>query len=438
MRISFSRFSALASLLVLALLLAAAPGARAQTEVTEQDKTEYYSLYVTDYRSENYKSALRGLRWMLENAPTYPKGDARNYRRAYESYLGLAKQASGTQQRAYVDSALAIAKRAVPEVREAGGEADEYTWTLRRGRALYENQDVVENGRTRAIELFRKGYEMKPSEIDPWYLDQIVRGYYSQDAQEKALSFLDKLKANRSDEQKVQNLLDKWYPQFFDTPSERITFLKGQLEEEPENAQVMQELLTLYQQQGMEDEAARLQTRILESNPTPDLYRAVANTRLDDGEPRKAFDLFQQMLEMEETEATARDYYNMGVAQQQMGQLAKARTYFRRAIDTDSSFGSAYMAIGNLYASAVSSCTGGELSLQDRAVYWLATDYYQKAKSVDSSVASVANQNIADYREYFPSKEKIFFEGWEPGQSYSIDYGCYSWIGESTTVKNPA
>jgi len=164
----------------------------------------------------------------------------------------------------------------------------------------------------------------------------------------------------------------------------------------------------------------------------------VASTRLDDGEPRKAFDLLQKMIEMDEASATAQDYYNMGVAQQQMGSLAKARTYFREAIDTDSSFGSAYMAIGDLYASAVSQCTGGELSLQDRAVYWLATDYYQRAKANDSSVASAANQNIGRYREYFPSKEKIFFKGWEPGQSYSIDYGCYSWIGESTTVKNPS
>ena len=436
MRFSFSHLSALASLLVAVVLLASPLDARAQTP-SDQEKTEYYSLYVTDFRSDNYQSALRSLRWILKNAPIYPKGDDRNYRRAFESYMGLAEQASGDQKRTYVDSALAIAARAVPEVKEAGGEVEEYDWILRRGRALFQNSDVVENGKARAGELFRQAYEMKPNEIDPWYLDQIVRGYYSQDAKDEALSFLDELKANRSGEEEVQKLLDKWYPQFFDSPTERIAFLEEQLQEDSENAEIMQQLLTLYQQQGMEDKAARLQTRILESNPTPELYRAVANTRLDDGEPRKAFELYQQMLEMEEAEATAQDYYNMGVAQQQMGSLAKARTYFRRAIDTDPNFGSAYMAIGNLYASAVSQCTGGgELSLQDRAVYWLATDYYQKAKSVDSSVSSAANQNIARYREYYPSSEKIFFEGMEPGQSYSIDYGCYSWIGETTTVKS--
>ncbi|PSR02321.1 MAG: hypothetical protein BRD47_03680 [Bacteroidetes bacterium QS_8_68_28] len=436
MRFPSSRLSAFALLLVAALLVGTAPSAQAQSE---QEKTEYYSLFITDYRSDNYKSALRSARWLLKNAPTYPKDDARNYRRVYDSYLGLAESASDQQtKRAYIDSALTIAKRAVPEVKEAGGEVDEFTWVQRRGRAIYENQDLMDNGRRRATKLFRKAYDMKPAEMEPWYLDQIVRGYYSEDAKEKALAFLDELEANRGGEEEVQKLLDKWRPQFFDTPSERVAFLESQLEENPEDSEIMNQLLTLYQQQGMSDKASRLQSRILESNPSPELYRTVASTRLDDDEPQKAFDLYQQMLEMENSEPTAQDYYNMGVAQQQVGQFAKARTYYRRATDVDSGFGSAYMAIGNLYAQAVSNCSGSELTLQDRAVYWLATDYYQKAKANDPSVASTANQNIAEYRGYFPEKSKIFMKGWEAGRSYTIDYGCYSWIGETTTVKNPS
>ncbi|PSQ99535.1 MAG: hypothetical protein BRD48_04020 [Bacteroidetes bacterium QS_9_68_14] len=418
------------------MLLGTAPDAQAQDS---EEKREYYSLFVTDYRSENYKSALSSARWLMENAPTYPEGDARNYRRVYKAYLGLAESAADKQaKRAYIDSALTVAKRAVPEVREADGEVDEYTWVQRRGHVLHDNQDLVDNGGRRATRLFRKAYDMKPTEIDSWYLDQIVRGYYSEDAKEKALSFLDELEANRGGEKEVQNLLDKWYPQFFDSPSERITFLEDQLESNPEDAEVMNQLLTLYQQQGLSDKAARLQSRILESNPSPALYRTVASTRLDDNEPQKAFDLYQKMLDMEASEATAQDYYNMGVAQQQMGQFAKARTYYRRATDVNASFGSAYMAIGNLYARAVSSCSGSELTLQDRAVYWLATDYFRKAKANDPSVASAADQSIAEYRSYFPDKEKVFMKGWDTGRSYTIDYGCYSWIGETTTVKAPS
>lgn len=437
-----SVLSAFAALL-LTLALCASP-ARAQTsDPSQQEKLEYYSLYYEDYKNENYKSALRGLRWMLKNDPTFvpnsAQGDDRHYRRAYNAYSSLAKSASDPETKhAYLDSALAIAKRAVPEVEAAGGDVEKYDWVLKRGRLLFGNADVLSGGKEEAIAAFREAYQMNSSEIDPWYLDKIIRDYYGNDDKEGALAFLDDLKANRSDEEPVQELLDKWYPQFFDTPGERISFLEGQLEENPESGDLMSQLLTLYEQQGLQNKASRLQTRILEVDPTPELYRTVASTRLDDEEPQKALDLYQKLLNLPDAEPTARDYYNMGVANQQLSRLTKARSYFRKAINTDSGFGPAYISIANLYAGAVSNCTGGgSLELQDRAVYWLAVDYFQKAKQADASVASTANQNIARYREYFPSQEDIFFKGWEPGQSYTIDYGCYSWIGETTSVKSP-
>jgi hypothetical protein len=76
------------------------------------------------------------------------------------------------------------------------------------------------------------------------------------------------------------------------------------------------------------------------------------------------------------------------------------------------------------------------MSRRDKAVYWLAVDMYRRAKQVDSSVTSTANSKINTYRKYFPTNEDIFFiDEWEKGSSVRIDYGCYSWIGESTTVR---
>ncbi|NBC85192.1 MAG: hypothetical protein GVY25_03275, partial [Bacteroidetes bacterium] len=60
------------------------------------------------------------------------------------------------------------------------------------------------------------------------------------------------------------------------------------------------------------------------------------------------------------------------------------------------------------------------------------------AKQVDSNLASTANNNIQTYRRYMPTQEDIFYvDEWEVGQSIRIDYGCYSWINESTTVRQP-
>jgi tetratricopeptide (TPR) repeat protein len=125
----------------------------------------------------------------------------------------------------------------------------------------------------------------------------------------------------------------------------------------------------------------------------------------------------------------------MGTAQKRMGNLSKARTYYRKAISKKEKFGEAYIAIGDLYASAVNQCSK-KMSRNDKAVYWAAVDMYRKAKQIDPSVSSSADSKINTYRKAFPNQEDIFYrDDWEKGQSFTIDYGCYSWINETTTVR---
>ena len=66
-----------------------------------------------------------------------------------------------------------------------------------------------------------------------------------------------------------------------------------------------------------------------------------------------------------------------------------------------------------------------------KAIYWLAVDYLNKAKSIDPSVADKANSKIASYKKYFPTKEDCFFKGIKEGQT--VEVGC--WIGESTKAR---
>ena len=63
-------------------------------------------------------------------------------------------------------------------------------------------------------------------------------------------------------------------------------------------------------------------------------------------------------------------------------------------------------------------------------------DKYRKARDVAPSLSSVADSKINTYRKVFPTKEDIFYrEDWERGGTFTIDYGCYSWIGETTSVR---
>ena len=85
--------------------------------------------------------------------------------------------------------------------------------------------------------------------------------------------------------------------------------------------------------------------------------------------------------------------------------------------------------IGDAYAASATSCGNGDLGRG--GVYLVAVDKYAKAKSIDPSIAEVAQAKINKYSAYFPGKEDAFFKGVNNGDSYRV--GC--WIGESTTVR---
>ena len=91
--------------------------------------------------------------------------------------------------------------------------------------------------------------------------------------------------------------------------------------------------------------------------------------------------------------------------------------------------GDAYLLIGDAIASSAVSCDDGKLGTA--GAYWLATDYFAKAKSVDSSVADKANQKIASYSKQFPLKTDIFFNNLNNGDTYTV--ACF---GETTTVRS--
>jgi len=77
-----------------------------------------------------------------------------------------------------------------------------------------------------------------------------------------------------------------------------------------------------------------------------------------------------------------------------------------------------------------SACASSDVC-KAKAIYWLAVDYYNKAKSVDPSISDKANGKIASYKKYFPTKEDCFFIGVKDGDT--VEVGC--WIGESTKAR---
>jgi len=433
------------AMLLLTVALARVQPAVAQTDgsdsPTQQDILIHYSLYFEDFKNENYASALPNLRWMLEHAPAGPQNDDRNFRRAVELYSALAESAEDeSTTQAYLDTAYTILNEAPERLQELNADFSEYEWTLRKGRFLQQYANQMPDVDEKAVTYYREAFNHAPEEMQAYYIDRIITRYLEANQQQKALSFMDQVEAKRGDDQKVMQLVNQYRQQIFGrNPQARIEFLEQQLEENPEDPEIMADLFDLYLNQGQRDKATQLSEKLLTMNPPLEVYRQIAKMRLEDGQAQQAFQLYQKAEEATDKPLTALDYYRMGNAQQQMGNLPRARTYYRRALEQEPNYGRAYIAIGDLYAQTVSECGGSKMSRGDKAVYWLAVDMYQRAKQVDESVASTANSKIRTYRKYFPTAEDIFYrDDMVEGESFRVDYDCYSWINETTTVRKAA
>ena len=111
------------------------------------------------------------------------------------------------------------------------------------------------------------------------------------------------------------------------------------------------------------------------------------------------------------------------------GLNAKAYNFAQQAIALgDSMDGKAYFLIGTIWFST--RCGGDEIT--SKAPFWVASDYFAKAKAADESLAEEANRYISRCASYYPDTADAFMYNLTKGQSYTAACGG---LTASTTVK---
>ena len=145
---------------------------------------------------------------------------------------------------------------------------------------------------------------------------------------------------------------------------------------------------------------------------------------------QKAIEAYKKAFELN---PKVREYpLNIGICYKELGQLPTARTFFYRASEVDKNWGLPYIYEATLYQSAVQRC--GTFDFMDKVVLQLAMDTYKKAKSIDPSVASIADEAIKSLSSSVPTKEDYFFRKLKSGTVIKIEGPCYNWIGKSIVV----
>jgi hypothetical protein len=146
---------------------------------------------------------------------------------------------------------------------------------------------------------------------------------------------------------------------------------------------------------------------------------------------QKAGEYYQKAAELADNDDDKANYfYQLGFLEFiKLNQYSSARSHALEAARLKAGWGDPYILIGNLYASSSTICNENEF--QQNSVFWAAVDQYIKAKSVDSTKTTEANELISRYSQYFPNVEDAFFYGFQEGQEYTV--GC--WINEKTKVR---
>jgi tetratricopeptide (TPR) repeat protein len=159
-----------------------------------------------------------------------------------------------------------------------------------------------------------------------------------------------------------------------------------------------------------------------------------------------AFNMARRYMKKDEVD-NAKRYYKMAMEQETDQELlatyyyeyayfiyakdraySEARSYARKALAINKDYCEANMLIGDIYVQSASSFQGS--TLEKSAVFWLAVDYFNKARRGEDCSIDAAS-NASKYKKYFPNKEEAFMEGLKEGATYKVG----GWINESTKIR---
>ena len=122
-------------------------------------------------------------------------------------------------------------------------------------------------------------------------------------------------------------------------------------------------------------------------------------------------------------------YYELAAFCFKSSKYAQAFEAAQKVADLDPSLaGKAYMLMGTIWGSVP--CGGNDI--EQRAKYWVAVDYMNKAKAADETLAEDATNHIRQYSAYYPQTAEAFMYDFTNGQSYTVSCGG---MRATTTVR---
>jgi tetratricopeptide (TPR) repeat protein len=418
----------------------------AGTPPYDMEPFQAYSLFYENFRIKDYQMAEMYGEWMLVSQPRELEGNPRfeldtQYRRMIQVYAGRAEQESDPTVRAeYYDKAVALFDDAYALFSAEG--VDLFEWKVFEGQFFQQNYANIRNALDRTYGAYQEAFDLdyqRLTEIsDGYYVRILLENYANTNQKDEALAMIDLVEPIASPA--LQEVIDATRNDLFDSPEERIEFLAGQLEKSPGDIAIMAELAELYEETGERARAIELYTQLYDQDPSYDNTFRLAQVKKGDADYSASNSLYLEAFDLtEDVDQKKEIALEVSSNFQSVDNLQQARRYARQAQQLDGQWSKPAEQIGRIYAAAVSQCTQGRtIEREDKTVYWLVLDYFEKAKRLTSSNSSSLDRLIEQYTAVMPTTEDKFFNSWTTGESFTIDASinaCYGWINESTTIR---
>ncbi|HRX24294.1 MAG: hypothetical protein H6548_08390 [Chitinophagales bacterium] len=416
-----------------------------RAEAENQEKfLEEYSTYREFFKQENYKDALIHWRYVIKEAPGFRKQPFIDGISMYETFVE-AEQDSARRE-LLIDTVFMLYDKRIQCHDEAG-------FVL--GRKGYSMYKLRSKDYGTIYETLKESFSLQGNKAEyfliPTYFNYTIIQWKLKKLQnDDVLNTYDELVgiieynlANNADEAeyyaKMRDAIDQMLPANLLSCEALIERVNSRWEQDKDDVNKITRYY--YSMRIARDSSGNscLETkeyemvvrRLYELAPSSELAEQVAVYLFKEGKENEAIEKFNEAIEME-TDADKKGSLCLNIARilRSQNKFSQSRTYAYKALDYKPSWGEPYLLIGDLYASSGPLC-GPRTGFDSQVVVWVALDKYYKAKSVDPSVADDANDKIARYSQYMPTKTDLFERGIDEGSSYTV--GC--WINESTTVR---
>jgi len=394
---------------------------------------KYLSYYTDYYKNKNYDQAIPNWRMAYKLCPPQSRQGIFTQGSTLVNYLIRKNANNASYQRALVDTLLTLQdqraqywpKSAVTAMNNKGQYIINY---IKDNDVVYEGLEeiITKNGNqtkpailsmdlNSAIELFKVG------KIDA---EQVIKTY------QRNMELLDKANFSEESDQEAADDVKTDMESLFITSKvascdNLIALFTPRYEANPNDEALVSNIVRMMSTtEGCtsNDLYLKAATSLYKIQPSAQSAYFLYKLNASHDNVAEAGKYMEEALSFPEVDDATKAEYNYEYASFciKNGNNAKGYDAAKKAAELDASYaGRSYYLIGSVWAST--SCGGDEINR--RAKYWVASDYMQKAKAADPSLADDCNRMIGQFAAYYPAAADAFMYDLTNGQSYTVNCG---------------